>query len=400
MPHNCISSNAVLEVHTKIMVKTAADTWDETSFFERVETQFEEKAPDFSKTLNIAVIGKVSSGKSSLINALLKRSRKKALAQVGAESGVTTALKVFRLDERVRLIDSPGLDDVRAENSAITREFIKHIDVGILVVSGSSDASQKKHLEDLRQHCDSIFVALNKIDQYDNYKHLDGSNPALDKVINQWKLALKIEKIYPVCAFGYDRDLPPEVPLNIRGVYGLREDIENFLKSKGKDLLLARHMGEKRSYAIGIIAVALAAVAGEAFIPGSAIYITTTQTVAITSLYYLYTGEILDLKAALAILPAFAAEAAGTTLFLWVTSFLPPTGVVNVVAAGIAIGITLAMLATVNFILASGAKLEEEELLKSKFRTYRKQAETALKGLALTDVNSLPSLKGIIDKFL
>lgn len=78
MPHNCISSNSVFEVPTKIMVKTAADTWDETSFFENVETQFEQKAQDFSKILNIAVIGRVSSGKSSLINALLKRSRKKA----------------------------------------------------------------------------------------------------------------------------------------------------------------------------------------------------------------------------------------------------------------------------------------------------------------------------------
>jgi hypothetical protein len=51
-------------------------------------------------------------------------------------------------------------------------------------------------------------------------------------------------------------------------------------------------------------------------------------------------------------------------------------------------------------LLASGAKLEEEELLKSKFRSYHKQAEAALKGLALTDVTALPSLKGIIDKFI
>lgn len=123
------------------MVRTAADTWNESSFFKDVKAQYEEKAPDFSKTLNIVVIGKVSSGKSSLINALLKRSRKKVLAEVGAESGVTTTLKVLRLDERVRLIDSPGLDDVRTENSDITKEFLKHIDVGILVVSGSSDAS-------------------------------------------------------------------------------------------------------------------------------------------------------------------------------------------------------------------------------------------------------------------
>lgn len=128
------------------------------------------------------------------------------------------------------------------------------------------------------------------------------------------------------------------------------------------------------------------AVAVQAFIPGSAAYIAATQSSTIVALSYLYTGEILSSKAAFALLPAFASEAATTTLFLWVKSFLPPTGVVDVAAAIIAVSLTLAILATVNSILESGAKLEEEELLKSKFRTYRKQAETALKGLALTDL--------------
>jgi small GTP-binding protein len=377
------------------MVKAASDGWDEASFFENVETQFEEKAQDFSKTLNIAVIGKVSSGKSSLINALLKRSRKKAVAKVGAESGVTTNLKVLRLDERVRLIDSPGLDDVKKENSEITRQFLKHIDVGILVVTGAADASQKKYLDDLREHCDSVFVVLNKIDEWDRL------NPSeLEKVINQWKEKLQIEKIYPVCAFGYDPGTRSDLPLDIRGVYGLREDIEHFLESKGKDLLLARHMGEKKSNATKIITVALFTVVSQTFIPGSAVYITATQAAAIASLYYLYTGKILSTKAALAILPTFAAEAAGTSLYLFVASFLPPTGVVNVAAVGIAVSITLAMLATVNSLLASGAKLEERELLKSKFRKYRKQAETALKDIALTDVSNVASISSVIQQFL
>ena len=125
------------------MVNSASDSWDEKDFWENATTTIEAKVQDFSKTLNIAIIGKVSSGKSSLINALLKLSRKQAIAQVGAEAGITTNLKILRLDERVRLIDSPGLDDVSAENSEITREFIRHIDVGILVITGAADASKK-----------------------------------------------------------------------------------------------------------------------------------------------------------------------------------------------------------------------------------------------------------------
>ena len=130
------------------MGDSAFDGLDEKSFFDRVQAKFVEQAPDLSQSLNIAIIGKVSSGKSSLINALLKLSRRKALeiAKVGAVSGVTKDLTILKLDEKVYLIDSPGLDDVRAENSEVTKNFLRHIDVGIFVVTGSSDASQKKSL--------------------------------------------------------------------------------------------------------------------------------------------------------------------------------------------------------------------------------------------------------------
>lgn len=376
------------------MSNVASNNSDEQEFLKNVETQVEEKVQDFSKTLNIVIIGKVSSGKSSLINALLRLNRKKAIATVGAESGVTTKLKILRLDEKVRLIDSPGLDDVRAENSKITREFLKHIDIGILVLTGAADASQKRYLDDLRLHCQSVFVVLNKIDEWDRL-----APSALEKVINQWKHVLQIEKVYPVCAFGYDVDTPRETPLDIRGVYWLREDIENFLRSKGKDLLLAQHMGEKKIYATGIIAAALIAVFVQSFIPGSAAYIAATQASAIIGLTYLYTGQVLSLKAALSLLSVFANDAVKTTLFLWAKSILPPTGVIDAASAAVAISITLAILATVNYVLASGVKLQQEELLRSKFRIYRKQAEIALKGLALTDLKDLPSLKTIVDKF-
>ena len=153
--------------------------------------------------------------------------------------------------------------------------------------------------------------------------------------------------------------------MSIRGVAQLRNDIEEKMKKKGKDLLLARHMAEKQSYAVKIIATALVAVAGEAFIPGSAAFITATQGVAIASLHYLYTGKILSSHAAIAILPTFLAESAGSSLFLFDKSFLPPTGIIDLAVAGVAVVITLALLATVNHILSIGAKLEQEELLRS-----------------------------------
>jgi GTP-binding protein EngB required for normal cell division len=378
------------------MSNSGFDNSDEKSFFDQAEARFSEKAPDFSQSLNIAIVGKVSSGKSSLINALLKLSRRQGLefAKVGAIAGVTKNLKIFSLDERVLLIDSPGLDDVRTENSEVSRQFLKHIDIGIFVITGAADASQKKNLDDLKQHCDSVFVVLNKIDEW---SHLHPS--ALIDVIDQWKNYLEIDKIYPTCAKGYDpQSLEPR--MDIRGVASLRSDIEAFLEKKGKDLLLARHMAEKQSYAVKIIATALLSVAGEAFIPGSAAYITATQGIAIASLHYLYSGEAMSPKAALAILPTFLAETAGSSLFLFVKSFLPPTGIVDMAAATVAVIVTLALLATVNHILASGAMLEQEELLRSKFRTYHKQAKDVMWDLALTDIQDLPGWSALVDNFL
>ena len=240
--------DGLIEEARKVAEKEKNDRNAESIFNQQVDTEYAGQVPDFNKTLNIAVVGNVSSGKSSLINAILMRDRNNAVAEVGARSGVTTELNILRLnDERVRLIDSPGLGDIRKENSAITREFLKHIDIGILVVTGSADISQKQYFDELRTSCTRVFLVLNKCDQWDNYK-----SQALEDIKEQWKQCLGVDKIYAVCALGYDKQLPDDFPLDTRGVNELREDIEVFLDSEGKKLLLARHMSDKKSYAKGI----------------------------------------------------------------------------------------------------------------------------------------------------
>ncbi|MFS0514321.1 hypothetical protein ACEYW6_06285 [Nostoc sp. UIC 10607] len=117
-------------------------------------------------------------------------------------------------------------------------------------------------------------------------------------------------------------------------------------------------------------------------------------------MYYLYTGKLLSSKAAFALLPTFAAEGARTTIFLWVQSFLPPTGIIDIAAAMIAVVTTIAILATINSILANGEKIEEEELLKSKFRAYRQEVETALKKLAFADIQNQSTLAGIVERII
>ncbi|MBD2152715.1 50S ribosome-binding GTPase [Pseudanabaena sp. FACHB-1277] len=387
--------DGLIEEARKVAEKEENDRNAESVFNQQVDTEYAGQVQDFNKTLNIAVVGNVSSGKSSLINAILMRKREDAVADVGATSGVTTELNILRLnDERVRLIDSPGLGDIRKENSAVTKEFLKHIDIGILVVTGSADASQKQYFDDLRANCTRVFLVLNKCDQWDNYRP-----QALEDVKEQWKQCLGVDKIYAVCALGYDKQLPDDFPLDIRGVNELREDVDVFLDSEGKKLLFARHMGDKKPYAKGIIIAAVSAVGIQAIFPGRAAFITATQVGAIVSLYYLYTGNILSKGTALALLPVFIGQSVATNLFLWVSSILPPTGVVEVSAAITATSITYAMLAAVDFVLFSGLDLTEKDILKNKYNEYKNLLGSILRRLGMTDVRNLGSLnfKDIID---
>jgi len=346
---------------------------EEEEFNSVFEQAFEEKNPDFSRTLNIAIVGKVSAGKSSLLNAILLRDRATTVAAVGATSGVTVALKAIRLDDRVLIVDSPGLDDIRKDNSKVTKEFLEKIDCGIFVVTGSADASQKKNLDDLKAHAKRVFVVLNKIDEWDKL-----SPAALQKVIEQWQRDLGESRIYPVCSFGYDPETREGTPLDLRGVDVLRSAIFDFLESEGKELLLQRHLGDKRSVAAKIIVSACVAAAGEAFIPGSAAYITATQVVAITALHYLYTGNILSKSSALGILPSFIAQAAGSSLFLLIKSFLPPTGLLDAAAAAVALTVTAAMLLAVNNVLVQGHSLDERDRLVASFSSLRGTAKRRL----------------------
>lgn len=330
----------------------------------------------------MALVGKVSTGKSSLINALFGRGRSDPIAPVGATSGITTKVTAYRLDKNVLLVDCPGLGDVRAENSAETEKFLSAIDVGLFVVTGSADDSQKSNFNDLIRYCKKVFVVLNKIDEWDDLEESE-----YKKVLTQWQSALGVGKIYGVCTKGYDPKTRKDAPMDLRGIEELYEDIVGFLEKDGKRILLERHNKNKNSYAVKIICSALGAVAVEAFIPGSAAYITATQVVAITSLHYLYTGDVLSKSSALALLPTFAGQSLGTTAFLWAKSLLPPTGVVDAAAATVAVIITFAMLCAVKWVLENNYSLDQKEILKEAFNGFKKSG-AGIRNFSFADLNN------------
>lgn len=368
---------------------------DSKKDFEKTfDKAYSEKSPNFDQHVNIALVGKVSAGKSSLLNAILGCTRADPIAIVGAHSGVTTKVTPYKLDDQVLIIDCPGLDDVRKENSEETKVFLTSIDLGIFVVTGSADATQKSNFEDLQRNTKKTIVVLNKIDEWD-----DLEEEAYEGVVNQWKVALGVDKIWGTCTKGFDPKMRQSAAMDLRGVEEVKEEIFSFLKTHKKDILLARHLKNKEGYALGIISSAIAAVSAEAFIPGSAAYITATQIASITALNYLYKGEALSKSSALALLPTFAGQSIGTTAFLWAKSFLPPTVVLDFAAAGIAAVITFAMLAAVKWMHENEHSLDEKDLLKQVFNKFTKIGE-GLKDIKLEDFKNKQTLLAFLTRLM
>ena len=152
-----------------------------------------------------------------------------------------------------------------------------------------------------------------------------------------------------------------------QGVDGLRAALLT-QALPGIDVSIERARLAKRPYATSIIAGAALVTAAEGLLPGAAAFVLTTQIGAITSLYYLYTGRWIGRTQVFTLIPVFASEAAGGSAFLLVKSFLPPTGVADVVAAGIACTMTIAMLGSVTWALEHGYELDQQQQLRLAFK--------------------------------
>ena len=166
-----------------------------------------------------------------------------------------------------------------------------------------------------------------------------------------------------------------------RGVDELRAALlEAAIKFANVPIDRARHA--KRPFALSIVAGAALITAAEGLLPGAAAFVIATQAGAISSLYYLYTGKWMARTQAFALLPAFAAEAAGGSVFLLVKSFLPPTGVLDVLAAGVAASMTITVLGTIAWALDQGFSLEEKEQMQAAFKKMQARSKAERKAVA------------------
>lgn len=117
--------------------------------------------------LHVAVFGRVSVGKSALLNALLGA----AHFTVGVLHGTTTAREAARWsrigDSGVHLIDTPGIDEIDgAERERLAHQVAGRADLVLFVVDGDLTATEGEALRLLAAERRPMLLVLNKADQY------------------------------------------------------------------------------------------------------------------------------------------------------------------------------------------------------------------------------------------
>ncbi len=134
--------------------------------------------------LYIALFGEISSGKSSLINALLPQ----AAQQTGVVGGTTTQAEYFKWqaptgDSKITLVDLPGFSQSNGEDlGELARTEALRAHVVLYVCDGDLNRRQHAQLAALVELQKPLIVVLNKADRYDELELTELQSRLLDSV--------------------------------------------------------------------------------------------------------------------------------------------------------------------------------------------------------------------------
>ncbi len=139
--------------------------------------------------IHIAVFGRVSVGKSALLNALLGEARFRTSPLHGETKEATAAAWQEAHSGGVFLIDTPGINEISGEaREKLAHEVAGRSDLVLFVVDGDITETELGALRVLRQENRPLLLVLNKIDRY---------SPRERELILQ-NLALRSQGLIPV----------------------------------------------------------------------------------------------------------------------------------------------------------------------------------------------------------
>ncbi|MGE7919658.1 GTPase [Viridibacillus sp. NPDC093762] len=286
---------------------------------------FEEKSEEINAQLDreilIAMIGDVNAGKSSTVNKLMGDD----VAPVGANPGETQHVRKYIYKDKIVFVDTPGLDDIKSENSDLTMNFFHEADVVLFFLNAAGTVLSETELASLKKISavnKDIILVLNKIDAADDI-------PSLVKYVQD-----HTNYQYPV------------TPISSRtgeNMSMLQEKVLELLEVKKKDILMAAHLADKSATAKKWIlgAGASAAAIGAVPIPGADfVPLTTLQVGMMLKLSTLYGKPISKDKAKEMIIATIVGNV-GKTIFRQIVKFVPGAG--TVAGASVAGGMTIAL---------------------------------------------------------
>lgn len=203
-----------------------------------------------AQKLEIVAFGTISSGKSSLLNALAG----KDVFATDPKGGTTVRRNEVPWPgiDRVLLVDTPGLGEIDgAEHVAISAAAAKDADLILLVVDGPLRQDEFQLLEKLADMEKRLLVCLNKADWYDarDREKLLGQIadqvkafvPERDIVAVRSQPATRVRR--RVLASGEETDESVTVPPDIEALGSRMLEV---LRADGRDLLLANLLLQSR----------------------------------------------------------------------------------------------------------------------------------------------------------
>lgn len=316
------------------------------------ESEMKKINDQLKQDLRIALVGEVNAGKSTTINRIIGRE----VASTNPKPGETVSIDPYNIEglEKIKFMDTPGLNDPNDENPQRTLAFIKEADVILFFTNAAGTVfskSEREEFEEIKKHNRNILIVLNKIDAADGVQEL-------------------VRFIEEQTGGRYE-----VVPISARtgeNLDTLRAAILNILKKRDKDVLFAISMKEKSATANRWIAAAgvTAGGIGALPLPGSDVVpLTALQVGLILKLSALY-GKPMNRESAKDLIVITTTKTIGQTLYRQVVKFIPGAG--SVAAGMIASSLTLALGYGVKYAYEQDSEISLEFIL-DEFNKYRKR---------------------------